>query len=127
VRRYVLLRHDHPSLHWDLLLEAAEHAPCPTWRLPAPLPAGQAILAVRLPDHRPHYLTYEGPISGNRGTVQRERSGHFQILLEEPGRLEILLRDASGEWLLTLQQQTPLSERWLLHLREASRPSEVSP
>jgi len=127
VLRYVVLRHDYPTLHWDLLLEAAEPAPCPTWRLPAPLAVGEAILAVRLPDHRRLYLTYEGPVSGDRGTVQRERTGHFQILLEEPGRLELFLSDHSGAWLLSLQQETPLSERWLLHLREASRPSEVSP
>ncbi|WP_146439947.1 hypothetical protein [Crateriforma conspicua] len=36
------------------------------------------ITATRLPDHRTKYLEYEGPISGNRGSVRRVDSGFFR-------------------------------------------------
>ncbi|GAB5404991.1 MAG: hypothetical protein Aurels2KO_32220 [Aureliella sp.] len=33
------------------------------------------LLAVRLPDHRKKYLDYEGPVSGNRGSVRAVARG----------------------------------------------------
>ncbi|MFQ3651475.1 MAG: hypothetical protein SNJ75_14195 [Gemmataceae bacterium] len=127
MRRFVLLRHDYPMLHWDLLLEIEPEAPCPTWRLEA-IPTFDTIVpAVRLPDHRAHYLTYEGPVSGDRGFVWRERWGHYQLLYQESGRLELHLFEAGGESLLTLAFVSPLTNCWTAHLREVRRPSEVSP
>lgn len=76
--RFVLLEHDHPTLHWDLMLEVGEGLW--TWRLAAPLPAGQVVAACRIADHRRVYLDYEGPVSGNRGTVRREDHGQFDWL-----------------------------------------------
>lgn len=35
----------------------------------------QRLLARRIDDHRPAYLTYEGPVSGGRGTVRRLSRG----------------------------------------------------
>lgn len=67
--------HDHPFLHWDLLLEAGEVLRA--WRLLAEPAADVAIAAEALPDHRPVYLDYEGPVSGNRGTVARWDTGEF--------------------------------------------------
>jgi hypothetical protein len=80
--RFVILEHDHPELHWDLMLEAG--AALRTWRLARPPQApGEAIDATALPDHRPHYLDYEGPVSGGRGTVKRWDAGWYE---EEGGR-----------------------------------------
>lgn len=76
--RFVILEHDHPVLHWDLMLEA--DGVLQTWRLvQPPLPSAAAIEATRLPDHRMMYLDYEGPISGNRGTVKRWDVGPFEV------------------------------------------------
>ncbi len=74
--RFVVLEHDHPVLHWDLMLEAGEGLR--TWRL-ASTPFGEtwAIAAEPLPDHRLAYLEYEGPVSGNRGHVKRWDTGEF--------------------------------------------------
>ena len=73
--RFVLLEHDHPFLHWDLMLEAGEVLQ--TWRLAqAPAP-GVAIEATALGDHRLIYLEYEGPVSGDRGVVKRWDAGEF--------------------------------------------------
>ena len=73
--RFVILEHDHPALHWDLMLEAGDVLQ--TWRLAEPPAPGLAIEATALADHRLAYLDYEGPISGNRGTVSRWDAGVF--------------------------------------------------
>jgi hypothetical protein len=73
--RFVVLEHDHPELHWDLMLEAGDALQ--TWRLANPPAPGCVIEAMALADHRPIYLDYEGPVSGNRGTVRRWDAGLF--------------------------------------------------
>ncbi|MEI7684510.1 MAG: DNA polymerase ligase N-terminal domain-containing protein [Planctomycetota bacterium] len=109
-RRFVILTHDHPSLHWVLMLE--DTGTLRTWRLPSPLATG-AIDAKELPDHRLAYLDYEGPVSGNRGTVQRFDAGSYQIAAQTNDRLELILdggslrghllleRTAGADWRLT--------------------------
>lgn len=105
--RFALLEHDHPTLHWDLLLECG--AACRTWRLSAPPESGSDIRAEALPDHRLMYLDYEGPVGGDRGTVKRHDDGTFVWLTDTPERVSILLRGtvwsgrldlicAEGEW-----------------------------
>ena len=65
-----VLRHDGiPEPHYDLLIETSRKARVPTWRLPV-WPITGATRAIRLEDHRRHYLQYSGPISGNRGHVR---------------------------------------------------------
>lgn len=83
MKQFALLSHDHPFPHWDFLLETGEHLT--TWRLlslPNSQGAAQTISAERLPDHRKMYLDYEGPVSGNRGQVQRVDRGAY-ILIEQ--------------------------------------------
>ena len=72
--RFVILEHDHPHLHWDLMLDAGDALQ--TWRLAQP-PDADSIEATALGDHRRAYLDYEGPVSGNRGTVKRWDAGTF--------------------------------------------------
>jgi hypothetical protein len=45
-------------------------------RIPAP---GETIECEGLPDHRLIYLDYEGPISGDRGSVTRWDGGTFEV------------------------------------------------
>ena len=64
-----------------------------TWVLTA-LPADDSredILAERLPDHRLDYLDYEGPLSGQRGTVRREDAGTYASLAESKDAWEVRL------------------------------------
>src|SRR5438876_7099275 len=74
--RYVVLEHDHPAPHWDFMLEAGDVLR--TWRLASPPRAGQIISATATFDHRRLYLDFEGPISGNRGSVRRWDGGTFE-------------------------------------------------
>jgi len=78
----VLLRHDLPDCthHFDWLIaqDADAHLPVSTFRCDRrvdELQAGESLEVLRLPDHRAVYLEYEGPVSGNRGSVQRLRAG----------------------------------------------------
>lgn len=93
-RRYAILHHKLPDgEHWDLLLEQDDVLA--TWQLAdEPLgPVALPIAALRVFDHRKKYLTYEGPISGGRGSVTRYDGGDLRIL--ETGR-ERWLFDLSG-------------------------------
>lgn len=77
--RFAILTHDHPFLHWDFLLEQGES--CRTWRLlKAPDTPGD-IPAEAIADHRRMYLDYEGPVSGDRGTVTQWDAGTFEWLV----------------------------------------------
>ncbi len=87
--RFVLLEHDHPYLHWDLMLQ--EEDVLWTWRLDAP-PASEPVRAVRVPDHRLPYLDYEGQVSGNRGTVRRLDRGELIWRRLEEGLVKVILK-----------------------------------
>ena len=87
--RFVVLTHDHPFLHWDLLLEAG--TALRTWRLHRPPDAAGPVAAEALPEHRREYLTYEGPVSGGRGEVRRWDSGEFTLLAETDERVDVQL------------------------------------
>jgi hypothetical protein len=88
--RFVLLEHDHPFLHWDLMLEDA--GSLRTWRLSAPPRAGAVAQATALGNHRLAYLDYEGLVSGNRGSVTRWDRGTYTIVEDAPGRLVVKLQ-----------------------------------
>lgn len=99
--RFALLTHDHPFLHWDLLLETGET--CRTWRLLSPPDTPGQIAAEALADHRPFYLDYEGPVSGGRGTVAVWDRGEFVwVTAREGEEICVLLRGgrAAGRWTL---------------------------
>jgi DNA polymerase Ligase (LigD) len=107
--RFVLLEHDHPTLHWDLMLEAGEALQ--TWRLPSVPVAGAVLPAARIGDHRLLYLDYQGPVSGNRGKVMRWDGGEFEWLEQSEFVLVVRLRGTQFEGLLRLEQQEDTS--WL--------------
>jgi len=108
--RFALLQHVVPGnfgrpSHWDLLLEREKA--CWTCAIEA-LPQGFEITgfeitgsdntgpatvdATRLPDHRKHYLSYEGPLSDNRGEVTQTASGDCEWLMDSPQRIQAELQ-----------------------------------
>ena len=77
--RFVVLRHDHPrGVHWDFMLETGKVLT--TWALESPPEPGERIVARPLPDHRPAFLHYEGPIAGDRGSVTRWDEGTCELV-----------------------------------------------
>jgi hypothetical protein len=92
--RYVILEHTgtasyKPGRHWDLMLQAGECLR--TWELDRIPTAVSLAQAVSLPDHRPDYLDYQGPIAGDRGTVWRWDWGDYQTVRETPLEIDIHL------------------------------------
>jgi hypothetical protein len=101
--RFVVLLHDHPVVHWDLMLE--RETTLQTWRLLSCPEAGQDIRAEPLTDHRLHYLDYEGPVSGNRGTVTRWDFGTYCVLERTASVLRCRLEGTRLRGTVSLQSQ----------------------
>ena len=106
----VLLLHTRPdgSSHFDWLIDwpgaLQEDGLLLTFRLAEflpSLPIAAKLSATRLPDHRRLYLSYEGSISQNRGTVQRVAQGRSQ-LTQLPDSFRIL----------TLWDSFPVAQLW---------------
>ena len=117
--RFVVLTHDHPFLHWDLMLE--QNGRLRTWRLLGEPRAGAVVETEALPDHRIEYLDYEGPVSGGRGSVHRVEVGEYAVLRETDAGLTVRLSGRRGELLATLQAEgSPAS--WRFDAADASGP-----
>jgi hypothetical protein len=92
--RYVVLHHQFPAghariAHWDLMLE--HDGVLRTWALPGEPRAGTTLWAEALADHRLAYLDYEGPVSADRGWVQRWDQGTYALHASTDERLEATL------------------------------------
>ena len=98
--RCVVLRHEGvEEPHYDVLFEISPGSPLATWRA-SRWPIAPGDHAVRAADHRPAYLTYEGPISGDRGHVRRVfEDPACRVCLQE-GHLEVTFGDGT-ELLMT--------------------------
>jgi hypothetical protein len=114
--RFVILEHDHPRLHWDLMLEHGDVLR--TWRLAeSPRADGADVPAEPSFDHRPLYLDYEGPVSGDRGTVRRWDHGTYTVVEDNGDSLTIqfvgerlrgllvLRRTGEGAWVFGRLQE----------------------
>ena len=91
--QFVILHHSvGEGEHWDLMLENSDVLL--TWRL-LRQPVDRSVLplpAKRIGDHRTHYLTYEGSISGGRGDVRRVDAGTVEFQELTPTRCAFALR-----------------------------------
>jgi hypothetical protein len=120
-RRFVVLLHEvGGSQHWDFCLEAEDALA--TWQIERdPLTWAQCVSceplhARRLPDHRKAYLTYEGPVSGNRGKVRRVANGRYLPIEICPDRwiFELEGSQLSGRFELTSEGGDAGEPIWLL-------------
>lgn len=104
----VILLHEEPdgSRHFDWLIarDEGQAEPDPDRRdlltlridLSQGIPVGQAFEARRLPDHRHLYLTFQGPIAGGRGSVQRVAEGRATLLAEAADRVDVRWEPEGG-------------------------------
>jgi hypothetical protein len=84
--RFVVLRHETPSdyvrpTHFDVMFEDASpdgDVKLLTFAVPLAPDSDHAQLVERIADHRIEYLTMEGPVGGNRGSVTRVDQGTFE-------------------------------------------------
>lgn len=75
--RTVVLLHTLPdgSSHFDWMIEVPGRPGLITFRCDKAPSRAPEFAAELLPDHRAVYLEYEGPVSGNRGKVERVAAG----------------------------------------------------
>jgi hypothetical protein len=88
--RFVILEHNWPETHWDFLLEAG--TVLRSWRLLSEPANGKEVVVEPNTPHRLFYLNYEGPVSGERGTVRRWDAGTFDWIVDESERIVVELR-----------------------------------
>ncbi len=117
----VLLLHELPdgSSHYDWMIQRPGKGPLITFRIGARIDQGTPhhFQGKRLPDHRPDYLSYEGEVSGKRGTVTRLSDGEMEIELDAHGHFRANGRLGAtrgafdgrlrpdGEWLFTYRPE----------------------
>lgn len=89
--RFVILEHRWNGVHYDLMLEDPSTGALRTWAIDAAIVAGVELPARVLADHRRAYLDYEGPVSGDRGTVRRLDRGTYEARVWSAGRVEVVL------------------------------------
>jgi hypothetical protein len=111
--RFVILTHDHPFVHWDLLIEAGKTAQ--TWRLfesPARWLSDPSIViaAESIAAHRLMYLDYEGPVSRERGRVARWDHGVAEWIRRDASlvRVRLLGEILTGELTIDRDASRPL-------------------
>jgi hypothetical protein len=108
--QFVILRHDSPrGVHFDFMIEIA--GTLKTWALPHPPDLGVEMQCEALPDHRLAYLDYEGPVSGQRGSVTRWDRGTCTIH-----------RQSDSQWVVELAGEKLTGEATLC--RSADHPSQ---
>jgi DNA polymerase ligase (LigD)-like protein len=109
VPRFVVLEHDWPVVHWDLLLECGPVLKA--WRLLAEPGPGRAVPAEPNFDHRLLYLDYEGPLSGDRGRVRRWDAGTYDGELGDEWEVRF-----AGRRLVVLARMTRTADGWEFQL-----------
>jgi len=106
--RCVVLFHEvENSDHWDLMLEVQNRLW--TWRMSELPTINQTVMGERITDHRIHYLDYEGPVSNNRGTVRRVRTGRYQWVQPGENRLAVLYFNEE-RWNVCLEHESPIAK-----------------
>ena len=102
--RWVLLIHELPdnSWHYDWLIQppgCMPDTPLISFRLAARPddPAVTVFPAERVGDHRPLYLSFEGPVSGGRGSVRRVAEGHADVLRDDG--VFVVMLDHARTWI----------------------------
>jgi hypothetical protein len=119
--QFVILRHTLPAgsprpSHFDLMLE--DEGQLLTWAL-AELPNEISQLAEELPLHRIDYLTYEGPVSNNRGEVQRAAGGTFDWLQRDIDHLAIRVR--SSQLIGEIRLRRTQGQQWTMQFTTSAR------
>jgi len=76
--RFVIHEHRKDNItHWDIMFETGAHLT--TWQVAVPPTQWlEPVPCEKIFDHRIEYLTYEGAISKNRGSVRIVAAGEFE-------------------------------------------------
>lgn len=120
--RFAILEHDWPARHWDFLLEAG--SALRAWRLLEEPELGKSIAAEANFDHRLIYLDFEGPLSGNRGSVTRWDAGTFEWIENDANRVMVELMGLRLSGVVVLENQP---EGWRVSIHSPGRNAGFKP
>jgi hypothetical protein len=104
--RYAVLHHtgiDEP--HYDFLVEISHGSDLAAWRLPE-WPVDGETEAIRLKDHRRLYLSYEGSLSGDRGTIRRVADGECGVSEVAVDSLTVQIQSGGGSKTIRLEKRS---------------------
>jgi hypothetical protein len=110
--RYVILQHETTGgQHFDFMLEM--RGTLKTWSISQPPLQGVEMNAEPLPDHRLAYLDYEGPISGDRGSVIRWDRGTYEAECQSETELIVRLKGEKLVGKAKLMQNGEIKTDWV--------------
>lgn len=114
--RYVILRHDtapgsQRPMHWDFMLQAGDILR--TWALAREPRSADAVSAESLADHRIAYLDYEGPISGDRGSVTRWDEGTYEAISQADDEIVVNVDGKRLSGTVRLERTAEGTGNWL--------------
>jgi hypothetical protein len=113
--RFVVLRHEqHSGVHFDLMIDRGDSLA--TWQCPAPpeTATNADMQCRRIGEHRRAYLEYEGPISGDRGSVTRHDQGFCRIVSWTGDACDLEFRGQRLNGRFRLQRETADTQSWRL-------------
>jgi hypothetical protein len=111
-------------LHYDLMIQRG--SVLATWQLaipPAEATAQRPIPARRIGDHRLAYLGYQGPVTGNRGSVAIADRGTCQFVSVEPSQWLVRLDGRTLRGPYCLRQTSQEADQWTFAPAALERPS----
>ncbi|MBN2511898.1 MAG: hypothetical protein JXB18_03060 [Sedimentisphaerales bacterium] len=109
---FVIQQHTTPEgCHWDLMLQMGDVLW--TWRMAvSPEQINTACLTIeRIFDHPLRFLSYEGPVQNNTGTVKIADQGLFHLMSESTDQLCVDLQGSILQGKFTLTRQS--ANLWL--------------
>jgi len=123
---FVLLEHSQANqTHWDLMFAPAQspkthEAKLVTFKIPINphLWTEKPVSCEKIADHRPIYLTYEGPLTGNRGHVRRIDHGSYDPIEISVYRWLVSVQGAILTGRILLDGRTTGQNSWTLNYRE---------
>ena len=125
--RYVILRHETTAgVHFDFMLDMG--GALKTWSLSQEPRAGFDMEAKLLADHRLSYLEYEGPISGDRGSVARWDRGTYEVECQSESELTVRLNGEKLIGRVSLRYSSDALScvgKFLYHQSDAAEPIKI--
>jgi len=114
--RFVIQEHHQAEqVHWDLMLEKGRCLA--TWQVAQPPEnwSANSLPCQKIFDHRRRYLTYEGPLSRDRGYVKIIARGSYSPLEIDEKYWRITLAGDTISGIVELRQ---VDQQWFLQFKE---------
>lgn len=111
--KFVIQKHIklNASVHWDLMFEAGGVLETYRLELPPEQIIHQQTAAVKIFDHPLRFLTYQGSVNKDAGSVEIVESGMFQLISRDDNEKKLQLNGKilNGLFILTFIQD----DNWL--------------